>query len=124
LTTASNTSSYDDEKLLVQLVNVFVSIAIEDWGDNLADQFETEIATAISRINAYKEDAETNAKECKVAISLSDAKIEKTFSASDISPLGSTLLSNLRSVFNEYNESITTDEQLAIITKLIEDVIN
>lgn len=123
LSLAGDVSSYDDEKLLDQLINSFASIAIEDWGDSLACQFESDIASAIGRINEYREVLRADAKNCKVEITLTDTKIEKTFSASQISPLGKTVLNNLRSVFDEYNGSIDPNEQLAIIAKLIEDVI-
>ena len=50
-------------------------------------------------------------------------EVEKSFADAEISPLGQTALSNLKAVFEEYNDAIEPDEQLAIIAKLIGDVI-
>jgi hypothetical protein len=50
-------------------------------------------------------------------------QFEKTFEPGGISPLGKTVLNNLLSVFEEYNDAIEPDEQLAIIVKLMGDVI-
>jgi hypothetical protein len=59
-----------------------------------------------------------------VSISLTGTKLEKTFSSSTISPLGKTVINNLRAVFDEYNGALETDEQLAILAQLIEEIIN
>ncbi len=123
LTIASSVSSYDNDKLLDSLVITFTSIAIEDWSDTLACQFEDDIVMAIYKINNYKNEKKDERKTYKLSIDLADEKIEKTFSSSHISPLGKTVLTNLRSVFDEYNGSIDPDELIAIITELIGDII-
>ena len=50
--------------------------------------------------------------------------IERTFDSEEISPLGTTVLRNLQSVFDEYNGAISPEEQLSIIAKLLEDIIH
>ena len=59
----------------------------------------------------------------RLLIQLGGGIHEKTFTADEISPLGKTALSNLRSVFDEYNDALEPDEQLAILAKLIEEII-
>jgi len=123
LTLANTWSSFDDLHLLNEMSMIFVSMAIEDWTDSLAKQFNTQIARAIDRINGFVE-VKKDEQDCKLAISLPDGTVEKSFSGSEISLLGKTALSNLRAVFEEYNDSIEPDEQLAIIATLIRDIVN
>ena len=121
---ASQISTYDDDTILDELMCEFVSMEIEDWNDSLANHFIKEITDAITKINDYHEDPVSAENECTVSISLTGTKLEKTFSSSTISPLGKTVINNLRAVFDEYNGALETDEQLAILTQLIEDIIN
>lgn len=123
LSMANAVSSYDNDKLLDSLVMAFTSIAIEDWSDSLAAKFEEDLSLAIGTINNYREVAAEGSQTFKLLIDFAEEKIEKTFSTSRISPLGETVLTNLRSVFEEYNGAIDPDEQLAIITKLIGDIV-
>lgn len=121
---ASQISTYDDDAILDELMFEFVSMEIEDWNDALARNFVREVADAITKINDYHEDPVSNKNECRVSISLTGRKFEKTFSSSAISPLGKTVINNLRAVFDEYNGALETDEQMAILAQLIEDIIN
>lgn len=120
----SNISTYNDDAILDELMMEFVSMEIEDWSDSLASNFIKDVTDAIAKINDYHEDTISNKNECMVSISLTGTKLEKTFSSSAISPLGKTVINNLRAVFEEYNGALETDEQLAILAQLIEDIIN
>ena len=121
---ASQISTYDDDVILDELMFEFVSMEIEDWNDALARNFVREVADAITKINDYHEDPVSAKNECMVSISLAGTKLEKTFSSSTISPLGKTVINNLRAVFDEYNGALEVDEQLAVLAQLIEDIIN
>ena len=114
--------SYDDQRLLNELAIIIVSMAIEDWTDQLADRFKQTISAIVERINSYVE-SEGTVHNGKLLISMPGVHIEKSFADAEISPLGQTALSNLKAVFEEYNDAIEPDEQLAIIAKLIGDVI-
>lgn len=121
---ASNISTYDDDAILEELMFEFVSMEIEDWSDSLAISFIKDVTDAITKINDYHEDPVSDKNECIVSISLTGAKFEKSFSSRAISPLGKTVINNLRAVFDEYNGALEADEQLAILAQLIEDIIN
>lgn len=122
LSISKETSSYDDESLLDKIVLSFTSIGIADWNDEVCDRFIIDIKDAVSRINSYRE-TDSFGQKCKLTIQLSGGIYEKSFAADSISPLGETALNNLRSVFEEYNGALEPDEQLAIISQLIEDII-
>ena len=119
---AQNWGSFDDQRLLNELSLAFVSMAIEDWTDGLAEKFKSTFETSLERINNYVGSVNEE-KESKLSIDLAGTQIEKSFSEIEISPIGRTALNNLKSVFDEYNGSLEPDEQLAIIATLIRDII-
>ena len=121
---AESLDSYADQRLLDDLVDVFVSIAIEDWNDSLYEGFIHEITDAITRINDFQDTGLSQDHSGKVSITLSGSLIERSFDSEEISPLGNTVLRNLKSVFDEYNGAISPEEQLSIIAKLLEDIIH
>ncbi len=120
---AGSLDSYDDQKLIDDLADAFVSIAIEDWNDSLYEEFIHQITDALARINDYQDIGVTQVNSGKVSITLPGSLIERSFDSEEISPLGNTVLRNLKSVFDEYNGAISPEEQLSIIAKLLEDII-
>ena len=123
LEVAAYLDSYDEQKLLDELVEIFVSIAIEDWNDSLYEEFIESVTETINRVNDYRESESNHNHSGVVSINLPGIKVEKSFNPEEISPLGNTVLRNLQSVFDEYNGAVSPDEQLAIIAKLLEDII-
>lgn len=123
LSIAKDVTSYNDDALIDDLICAFTSIQIADWNDSISDSFISSVSESIRHISEYKESI-TASNKCKLSIQLGDGIHEKTFTADAISPLGKTALSNLRSVFDEYNDALEPDEQLAILAKLIEEIIH
>lgn len=123
LTITGNVSTFDENDFLDNLVNVFETIGIEDWNDNLAGRFIAEIAEAVGKIVAYEGCEETGKNECKVMISMPGIEVEKNFATDDISPLAKTALNNMAAVFDEYNDALEPDEKIAILAQLIGKVI-
>ena len=123
LSIVKEVTSYNDDALIDDLVSAFTSIELADWNDSVSDSFMLSFSESIQRISEYKE-SNNNTHKCKLSIQLGDGVHEKSFSADEISPLGKTALSNLRSVFDEYNDALEPDEQLTILAKLIEEIIH
>lgn len=121
---AQERTSYNDDDLLEDLISIFAATAIEDWLDDRADLFIEGMANAISRINEYEENQIDSQDDGKILITIDGMQIEKTFTSETISPLGETALNNLKSVFEEYNDALEPDEQLAILAKLMGDIIH
>lgn len=122
LSIVKDVTSYNDDALIDDLINAFTSIQLADWNDSVSDSFMSSIGESIKRISEYKESTNASNK-CRLSIQLGEGVHEKTFTADEISPLGKTALSNLRSVFDEYNDALEPDEQLAILVKLIQEII-
>ena len=124
LTTAGTIDSYNDDDLLDTLVSIFAAIAIEDWNDNSAEGFIKNISDAIGRINEYVESKCNGQDDSRLLITIDGVQVEKTFTAEAISPLGKTAFNNLKAIFEEYNDALEPEEQLAILAKLIGEIIH
>lgn len=124
LSTASALNAFDDGALLDDLVAIFVSIAIEDWNDASADSFIKSVSDTISRINEYVETKSDSEQDGRLTIAMDGVVVEKSFAADAITPLGKTAFNNLKSVFEEYNDALEPDEQLAILARLIGEIIH
>ena len=90
----------------------------------MADTFIKNISDAINRINEYLGTGARDESNDELIITIDGVRIEKNFTAEAISPLGRTTLSNLKAVFEEYNGALEPDEQLAILVKLISEIIH
>lgn len=124
LSAAGAISAFDDELLLDDLVAIFVSIAVEDWNDALADSFIKSVSDTIAKINEYVESKSDNNQDGRMTITIDGVIVEKSFANDAITPLGKTAFNNLKSVFEEYNDALEPDEQLAILARLIGEIIN
>lgn len=123
LATAAAMDSYDDDALLDRLVAIFASMAVEDWNDMMADAFLRNATDTVRRISDYSEPKQIASQESRLLIFTGGTQIEKTFTADGITPLGQTALNNLRSVFEDYGDALTPEEQLAIIAELFGEII-
>ena len=117
-------TGYDDDKLLDELVYAFAVIAIEDWNDRQAEIFIEKIAESIAKVNGFIDAPVSDTQDGKLSVSVDGTHIEKVFSADTITPLGKTVLNNLKSVFEDYNDALEPEEQLAILAKLIGEIIH
>lgn len=117
-------TGYDDNILLNKLVYAFAVIAIEDWNDRQAEIFIEKIADSIAKVNGFVQTPAGDIQDGKLSVSVDGTHIEKVFSADAITPLGKTVLNNLKSVFEDYNDAIEPEEQLAILAKLIGEIIH
>lgn len=125
LSYSSKLSSYDDSQVLYDLSVLFTSMAIEDWSDELADQFITDISNTVFNINTYCfSDHAEDIADCNLKISLPGRTIEKRFASSEISALGKTALNNIKAAFEEYNAALEPNEQLAILLTMIKDLLD
>lgn len=118
-------NGYDDVQLINKLAWMFSSMLIEDWTDDTIGLFEEKISRTIEEIEQYEDqDKGEEGNEVTVSVGINGSSHEKHFSNTTISGLGQTVLSNLRAVFEEYNEAIPPDEQLAILVEMIKEFIS
>lgn len=105
------------------MCRLVVNMDLADWNDKTLDKFIQSFSDAIQKINGYENSASKHSGENGIELKFNGTKITKTFSTSETSPLGKTLLSNLQFALDEYGDAISPDEKLNIMIKIIKDII-
>lgn len=114
-----NNSNYDDEYILNKLANIYTSMNISDFRGSEVEKLFKGIVDSIEEVK-NSEDKKGN-KEI-VRISVGTDTYEKGIKK-DISKLGETLKNVLAESIDEYGSSISNQEKVYILLKLIEDII-
>lgn len=117
-------NNYDDIKLIEGLAKCVVGINLADWNDSSLNVYEDVLSSAIFAINAFNASSEDETGDNGIEVVINGEKISKTFSAVKSTPMGMTVMNNIEAVFDEYGDSISSDEKLNILINVIKTLIN
>ena len=114
-----NNNNYDEEYILNKLANVYLSMNISDFRGSEIEKFFKGIVDSIEEI---KDSEDTKGNKEIVRISIGTDTFEKGIKK-DISKLGETLKNILTESIDEYGSSISNQEKVYILLKMIEDLV-
>lgn len=116
---------YDDSYVVSTLAKNITMLAVEDWSDDTVDKFIDSISRVVETVNNY-ENTSSSDEEQQVSISLSidGIKYERSLDDTEISPLAETTLYNIEETFEDYGDSITVQERISILLKLLKKEID
>ena len=117
-------NNYDDIKLIEGLAKCVVGINLADWNDSSLNVYEDVLSSAIFAINAFNASSGDETGDNGIEVVINGEKISKTFSAVKSTPMGMTVMNNIEAVFDEYGDSISSDEKLNILINVIKTLIN
>lgn len=115
---------YDDNKIISELCRLTVGLDLADWNDKTVDKFIETFTASINKIVSFEAMAESETSDNAIEFTYNGQKILKTFSSLEPSPLGQTVINNIESNLEEYGDSISPDEKLAILFKIIKGIIS
>ncbi|MFI3254041.1 MAG: hypothetical protein R3Y63_06840 [Eubacteriales bacterium] len=118
---AQSLTSYDDQRTLQQLILRFEGIALEDWKDANFSSFFKKLEEAFTQITKPQAPVTASSAKGKILVQREGATLERNFSSDEISPLGEALSNNLRGSLEEFNDSISPEETIAILVQLMEE---
>lgn len=105
-----------------KLAYIFTNLSIEDWNDNTIKIYLDGVKNSKSVVESYEiaSDKDDNDGLIKIVFEGTDSNlVEKTFSKTEISPLGSTLYNALEEVVDEYGDSIDDNEKRNILMDIL-----
>ena len=109
-------TSYDDVSIYDKFSVLITGTYVEDWSNDKSNTIREYLSEFRRRIEEKDQQEETvNVANVKSFI--------KENNETQLSSIGKLLLNNVRSAFDEYNDSITAEEKLAILSKLVDEVI-
>ena len=114
-----NNNNYDEEYMINKIANIYTSMDISDFRGSEADKMFKGFADSLEEI---KSSCDKNGNKEIVRISIGSETFEKGIKK-DVSKLGDTLKNILSESIDEYGSSISNQEKVYILLKLIEDII-
>ncbi len=112
-------NNYDDEYIVNKIANIYTTMDISDFRGSETDKIFKGFADSLEEI---KSSGDKNGNKEIVRISIGAETFEKGIKK-DVSKLGDTLKNVLAESIDEYGSSISNQEKVYILLKLIEDII-
>ena len=114
-------TSFDDNEVVSGLAKCMTMLAIEDWNDRVANDFLSNIKHCIDIVNGFVSEDEDIDMNGTITLSLDyGGKVyENNITDTEISGIAETAMNNIESHFEEYGESITAQERVAVLLKLL-----
>lgn len=117
-------NNYDDVKLIEELSKCVTGINLADWNNSMIDKYKEMLSSAILAINEFNVSSDDEEGANGIEVVINGEKISKTFASVKTTPMGMTVKNNIESVFEEYGDSISSDEKLSILLNVIKTLIN
>lgn len=116
----ADNSTYDDDMIISSLAKIISTFSIEDWKDETVDIFIDTINKIVESVNDFdkKTDGEQH-NDTHITVDFDGEVIEKSLNDTELSMIAETTMSNIESVFDDYADSINTQEKIAILLKLL-----
>ena len=114
-------NSHDDRDVISGLAKVITLLAIEDWNDAAIVDFIKTISDCIQTICSYsvKELRAENKGQIALSINYEGNVYEKNISETEISGMAELAMNSIESELDDYGDSITPQEKVALLLKLI-----
>ena len=107
------------------LAKSITMLAVEDWSDDTVVKFIDSITRVIDIVNNYENMASSvDEQQVSISLSIDGKKYERSLDDTEISPMAETTLSNIEEILNEYADSITAQEKISVLLKLLKKEID
>ena len=121
----STNTIYDDSYVVSNLAKSISMLAIEDWSDDTVDKFLYNIERIISNVNDFENSDSSSAdQKVSIALNIDGVNYEKNLTDMEISDIAETTLSNIEEILEDYADSITAQERISVLLKLLKKEID
>ena len=117
-------NNYDEHKIIFELCRLVTGIDLADWNDSTIAKYKETLTNSIKKIADYELSDSTANGDNGIELTFNGVTVSKTFSTLEPTPLGQTVLNNIEASLEEYGDSISPDEKLAILFNIIKEIIN
>lgn len=117
---------FNDEDMISRLAKNIEMIAIEDWNDSMVKKFIADIRRCVETVNDYERNVDDTATDENISIlfNYNGKPYEKSMSNMEISGMAETVLNNIESTFEDYGDSISAQERITVLLKLLKNEID
>ena len=116
-------SGYDERWIVDRVAKAVTGFHISDWTDEMADSFEDVLGSTKALIEK-NEVTETSAGKCKVQFTTSAGElVEKFYSDEEEDGTAYFMQNSMENVWEEFGDTLSKEQKLAVIMKVIEKYI-
>lgn len=113
-----------EEQFVLELAKVTTGFELTYWADNKINDFEEILRESVNRLNEYDPSKGLQQGEMKVTIETPEGvPLVTQFSHDEHTATGKTMLNKMKSILNDFGESISYEEKIAILTEIMKDII-
>lgn len=115
----TNIDDFNEKRILERLGVEIIGLHLEDWTNHTSNEFIKQLQHIKEDISNVKVVDEEVSEGTKISIHLNGVTKQKLLREEEISPIGETLLSNLKDSLDEYGDAIEASEKMNILIQLI-----
>ena len=121
----SKARSMDESSFVYDLAKAVTGFELNYWTDNKIDAFEEALRETVNKLNEYDPEEGLQEGEMKITIETGDGDpVISQFSQEELSQAGQTMLNKMKSTLNNFGGAISYEEKIAIVAKLLREIIN
>lgn len=121
----SKAGELTEEQLLFALAKIITGFELSYWADNKINDFEEILRDVIHKLNSYNPEEGLQHGEMKITIESADGSpIISQFSQDDLSITGQTMMNKIKTTIDNFGDSISYEEKIAIMAQILKDIIS
>ena len=104
---------------------VITGFELSYWADNKINDFEEILRDVIRKLNSYNPEEGLQHGEMKITIESADGSpIISQFSQDDLSITGQSMMNKIKTTIDNFGDSISYEEKIAIMAQVLKDIIS
>ena len=118
-------NTYNDKDVVSDLAKRISTMPITEWSERTVDDFLDSIKRSVEKV--YNFDSANNdneANDISVTLSFGGKSYGKTLSGTPIEGMAETLLNNIQANIEDYGDSITPQERIAVLLEALKHEID
>ncbi|MGO4970937.1 hypothetical protein ACTQ56_02920 [[Clostridium] aminophilum] len=120
----NNNAQKEDVAVIQDLANVITGFGVDYWNDSKIEDFEEILRKVFAQLEGYTVKDELSDDEVKIVIQTGGEELRTTqFDKQDLSSNGQIMFNKMKATISNFGESISQEEKMQIIARLLEEII-
>lgn len=119
----NNNAQKEDVAVIQDLANVITGFGVDYWNDSKIEDFEEILRKVFAQLEGYTVKDELSDDEVKIVIQTGGEELRTTqFDKQDLSSNGQIMFNKMKATISNFGESISQEEKMQIIARLLEEI--
>lgn len=119
----NNNAQKEDVAVIQDLANVITGFSVDYWNDSKIEDFEEILRKVFAQLEGYTVKDELSDDEVKIVIQTGGEELRTTqFDKQDLSSNGQIMFNKMKATISNFGESISQEEKMQIIARLLEEI--